>query len=68
MSATIREINNRPMFWTDKTGVTHKCEGADVHKGIRLLWTLCEIDVPANSAFLPAGDDRVTCKVCGEKK
>ena len=68
MSATIREINNRPIFWTDKTGVTHKCEGADVHRGIRPMWTLCEIDVPANSAFLPGGDDRITCKVCGEKK
>jgi len=67
MSQVFREINNRPIFWADK-GITHKCEGADVHRGIRLLWTKCNIDVPANQAFLPADDDRVDCKLCGEKK
>ena len=45
------QLNGQPIRWEFK-GVTHIVEGADVHPGIRLLWTVCEIDVPAGKAFL----------------
>lgn len=64
MSKTFRTINDRPIYWTDKDGQTHLCEGADVHPGVRLLWTLCERDVAANAAFLPGDHDKVTCTKC----
>ena len=64
MSDIISHIDNRPIFWTDSAGVTHRCEGAEVHRGIRLLWTKCERDVPANTAFLPGDNDAVTCERC----
>ena len=51
MINTFDTINDRPIFWTDKAGVTHRCEGADVHRDVRLLWTKCERDVPADAAF-----------------
>ena len=58
-------INSRPIRWTDKTGLTHVVEGADVHADVRLLWTLCERDVPADQAFLPAtGDSFELCMTC----
>lgn len=63
-SDTFRTINRRPIHWTDQDGATHRCEGADVHPGIRLLWTDCERDVPANKAYLPGDGDDVTCPLC----
>lgn len=59
-----RTIKDRPIFWTDKKNVTHRVEGADVHTGIRLLWTDCERDVPANAAYLPGDSDEVSCNKC----
>lgn len=59
-----RAIDSRPILWTDPAGVTHRCEGADVHPGIRLLWTDCERDVPANAAHLQVAGDPVTCPKC----
>ena len=35
----------------DKKGVVHFCEGNEVHRGVTLIWTLCNKDVPANGAF-----------------
>ena len=64
MSDTFNTINDRPIFWTDSDGDTHRCEGAEIHPGVRLLWTRCEHDVPANSAFLPGDGDAVTCPRC----
>lgn len=68
MTDTFRTISrgghNRPIYWTDRKDVTHICEGADVHRDVRLLWTLCERDVPANTAFLPGDGDKPTCPKC----
>jgi hypothetical protein len=36
---------------------------SEVHRGITLIWTLCERDVPANAAYKCDGDD-VTCSTC----
>jgi len=62
--STFRSIDNRPIYWTDGKAITHICEGSECHHGVRLLWTLCQRDVPANSAFLPGDDDKVTCPKC----
>lgn len=59
-------INGKPIRWEDQPGVVHSCEGADVHPSVRLIWTLCEIDVPANKAFLDYGATAATCKKCNE--
>ena len=40
-------------FYTDKSGVTHLCNGADATPRDFLVWTLCEkMDVPADKSFL----------------
>lgn len=64
MSDTFRTINGLPFFWKDKEHFVHACEGANVHPGIRLIWTLCDRDVPENSAFIPESGDMVTCATC----
>lgn len=63
--ATFREIDGKPIRWTDKTGLVHIVEGSEVHPGIRLLWTLCERDVPADTAWkLEPGDHHEICITC----
>lgn len=58
-------INGRSVVWRDGDGVLHNCEGADVHQGVRLIWTRCgKRDVPADVAFHPEVDDCVTCPDC----
>lgn len=64
VTGTFRRLEDRPIHWTDAKGIVHVCEGADVHRGVRLIWTLCNKDVPANGARL-AGDKGIpTCDVC----
>lgn len=46
----------------DTSGVIHLCDSSEIHKGITLVWTLCEIDVPANKGFI--SQDQVTCEKC----
>lgn len=72
---TFRTVDGRPIFWRDKQGTVHACEGADVHPGIRLIWTLCQRDVPANAAYvcvntdkLAPRSDEVTCAACKPPK
>lgn len=45
-------ISGKELRWTDQRGLVHVVVGADVHEGVRLLWTLCERDVPAGKAWL----------------
>jgi hypothetical protein len=52
----------RPIRWMDGRGTVHACEAADVHRDIRLVWTLCQRDVPANAARLDHGP--VDCPTC----
>lgn len=57
-------ITGRPIFWGGR-GSMHAVEGADVHTGVRLLWTRCKIDVPAGEAFVTDSPSIVvTCKKC----
>lgn len=62
-------INGQNMRYTDKANRTHKVEGADVHRDVRLLWTKCERDVPAGEAFLHVGWDGPfdMCPVCSAR-
>lgn len=46
------QLNDCDIQWTDPRGVIHWCAGSDVHPGVRLIWTLCERDVPAGEAWL----------------
>jgi hypothetical protein len=64
MDDIIREKNGQPIWWTDRKGVTHICEGAYVTRQEFLLWTLCGRDVPANSARTAGDQDHVTCSGC----
>lgn len=64
MDDVFTTLDGRQIMWTDKRGVTHRCEGSDIHPGIRLLWTCCHKDVPANAAFLQGDMDKVDCQVC----
>lgn len=58
-----RTINDKPIFWIDKSEWNHSVESAWAHPGVRLLWTVCEIDVPAGQAFQSV-EFVVTCKAC----
>lgn len=74
MRDTIAKNGARQIVWADRQGVTHLCEGAEIHPGIRLLWTRCatgtrsgepgSLDVPANAAWLRTEGDQITCQKC----
>ena len=61
-AGAFQTINNQAIRWQDKQGFVHACEFGDPHPGVRLIWTLCQRDVPAGSAFLSQED--VTCATC----
>lgn len=65
MSDEYREIDGKPLRWA-ADGVVHACVAVDAHPGVRLVWTECEIDVPANEARLGAAGE-VTCPRCFEQ-
>ncbi len=52
------------LLWEAPDGLIHACESGHATPDDLLIWTECEIDVPANMAFI--GDDEVTCKRCLE--
>ena len=65
---TFRSIDDRPINWLCPNGKIHACEGSYVHPSIRLIWTLCEIDVPADQSYLPGDEDgSVDCEKCRVK-
>lgn len=49
-------------LYEDKNGIIHLCESSEVHRGVALVWTKCEKDVPANKAFM--SEENVTCEKC----
>lgn len=58
-------IDGRPFVWRDNDGVLHRGEGADVHRGVRLLWTRCgSADIPAGGAWKSRAGDLVDCPKC----
>lgn len=50
------------VLWTDPRGVTHECSGNEVHRGVVLIWTLCDRDVPANASIV--SDQGGDCPSC----
>lgn len=54
-----RTINGKMIFWKG-----HRCVGSDVHPGVRLIWTCCGKDVPADAAYLSEREDGLTCMEC----
>ena len=66
---TFDKIGIRPIYWTDKNGVTHACEGDYIHREpLPLIWTKCgKHDVPANCGYLADMNDKVTCEDCIKK-
>ena len=60
-----RTIGARRILWTDPAGATHRCERAELFPSVKVVWTLCGIDLPEdNAAYLPGDGDRVTCPKC----
>ena len=49
----------------EKDGILHACESSEVHRGILLVWTKCEIDVPADKSF--KSDEKPNCPTCVKK-
>ena len=47
-------------------GLIHACEGgqATIDQKNYLVWTLCELDVPANKSF--RSNEEITCPKCVE--
>jgi len=49
------------IFW-EENDIIHACESTEMHKGITLIWTKCNRDVPANKSFY--GNEKITCDEC----
>jgi hypothetical protein len=65
MRNAIREVNGRPVYWTDAKGVTHAAEGSWLTRDHFCLWTVCGCaDVPANKGYNPGTGDKLTCERC----
>lgn len=54
------------IYWDDDRHI-HACESSLIQRGIRLVWTLCEKDVPANQGYRVDVPHKVTCLVCLNK-
>ncbi len=65
-ATSFRTIDGKPIYWRDGRGVVHACEGADIHPGVRVLWTLCGKDVPADTAYQAEGEV-ITCPIYPSK-
>jgi hypothetical protein len=60
-----RAIDGLRILWTDRGGVTHRCERAELFPGVKIAWTDCGIDLPEDdAAYLPGDGDEVTCPKC----
>lgn len=52
-------------LYEDKNGTIHACDSGDFNfyqNPIKLVWTRCNKDVPANKSF--KGGEEVTCAGC----
>lgn len=62
---TTRTVDDKPVLWTDKNGVTHAAEGDWLTRDDFCLWTVCgSADVPANKGYHPGAGDKVDCHDC----
>jgi hypothetical protein len=61
-----KEITS-PIYFEDRK-VIHACESGIIVPGVRLVWTKCDRDVPANAGFTVKGHAiEVTCQKCRAK-
>jgi hypothetical protein len=60
---TTRTLNGAPLLWAEAGGLVHLCEMAEIHPGIRVVWTLCGRDAPAGQAYTREGEVP-TCPAC----
>ena len=65
-SVVFREVEGQPIVWRDSHGTVHACEGTELHPGIFVYWTLCEIDVPAGMVE-PGEREGIICAICRER-
>jgi len=49
-------------LYQSKDELIHLCEGGEAAPGEYVVWTLCEIDVPANKSF--KSEEMATCPKC----
>ena len=49
-------------LYESPNGAIHRCERAEVHPRIFLVWTECNKDVPAGKAF--NSNEKITCPKC----
>ena len=61
-----RTVNGVKILWFDDAGLLHACESAEIHTGIRLVWTLCGKAVPSGYAFAKRRGETepLTCLIC----
>lgn len=74
MADTFTTDKGKRIVWRDADKVLHACEGAEVHPGVRLLWTRCatgeasarpgSLDVPADAAWQQRPEDTIDCPSC----
>ena len=54
----------QPIYYDDGK-VFHACDSAIMDRGVRLVWTKCDIDVPDDRSFMVEGDmPAMTCPEC----
>ena len=65
-SVVFREIEGRPLVWRERSGRVHACEGTQLHEGITIFWTLCEVDVDGGAATAIV-EPAISCPICRER-
>ncbi len=66
---TARHGHKFKAIWKDDDNVIHRAVGAEVHRGVRLMWTACEKkDIPANEAWLQREGEAILCDACLEEE
>lgn len=50
-------------LYESKEGKLHLCDSSNIHAEIKLVWTKCQIDVPAGQSF-KSYYENPTCKEC----
>jgi hypothetical protein len=54
----------RPIYYDDGA-VIHECDSGVLDRGVRMVWTKCDIDVPPDEGFtVEGGSIEVTCPAC----
>ena len=64
MSDNGRRQITQPIYYDDGE-VIHACESAIMDRGVRLVWTKCDMDVPDDQSFtVEAEAPATTCPEC----